>query len=118
MSHTKGPWTVVIDDTGGQYSGWPSIEASTELDISIVHRAGFHHEFWDAHSGLSETLANARLIASAPDLLEALETATIALDNALRSAGTSTAGYIATRKLMAKAKTEARAAIAQATETP
>ena len=78
--HTKGPWRVCVDDTGGQYSGWPSIAASEELDTTVIHRAGFHHEFWDWHPGLPEALANAHLIAAAPDLLEALEDARAQLE--------------------------------------
>ena len=58
----------------------------------------------------------ARLIAAAPQLLEALELALSAFDNSLRSAGTSTAGFIATRKLLAKAQKAATAAIKAATE--
>lgn len=42
----------------------------------------------------------------------ALGLAEKAFDNALRSAGTSVAGFIATRKLMARAQTAARAALA------
>ena len=47
-------------------------------------------------------------------LVEALELALSALDNSLRSAGTSTAGFIATRKLMAKAQTQGRAVLSEA----
>jgi hypothetical protein len=73
--HTPGPWHVVIDDTGGPYSGWPEIVAEEKLDTTIIHRAGFHHEFWDWHPGLPESLANARLISAAPDMLKALRRA-------------------------------------------
>ena len=45
-------------------------------------------------------------------LREALKLALSAFDNSLRSAGTSTAGFIATRKLMAKAQSAAKAALA------
>lgn len=44
-------------------------------------------------------------------LLKALELALSAFDNSLRSAGTSTAGFIASRRLMAKAQREARVAV-------
>jgi hypothetical protein len=69
--HTPGPWSVVIDDTGGEFTGWPSIVASPEIDCAVIHRAGFKKEFWGDLSQ-RECIANARLIASAPDLLEAL----------------------------------------------
>lgn len=71
-THTPGPWAVSIDDTGGNFSGWPSVQAAPERDVSVVHRAGFKQEFWGDLSQ-RECLANARLIAAAPDLLTALQ---------------------------------------------
>ena len=47
------------------------------------------------------------------DLLKALQMAENALDNALRSEGISTGGYIATRQLMAEAQTHARKVISR-----
>ena len=70
-SFTPGPWTVQVDDTGGIFSGWPSVQASPEIDAAIVHRAGFRQEHWGELS-LRETTANAHLIAAAPDLYAAL----------------------------------------------
>jgi hypothetical protein len=40
------PWRVVIDDTGGEFSGWPSIAAAPDADMAIVHLHGFKQEFW------------------------------------------------------------------------
>jgi hypothetical protein len=57
---TPGPWRVVIDDTGGPESGWPSIW-SDNADKSPVHQHGFHQEFWHDLS-LLEAIANAELI--------------------------------------------------------
>lgn len=54
-------WTVVIDDTGGQFSGWPSV-SSEEEDRTILHRAGFKQEFWDGPS-LHEAKQIAQLVA-------------------------------------------------------
>ena len=71
--HTPGPWIVRLDDTGGQFTGWPSVVATDELDCSIVHRAGFKQEYWGDLSQC-EAIANARLIAAAPDLLAELKT--------------------------------------------
>ena len=71
-SHTPGPWHIRIDDTGGPFTGWPSVEAAEDLDCSIIHRAGFKQEFWGELSQ-REAVANARLIAAAPDLLEQLQ---------------------------------------------
>jgi len=71
MSHTPGPWSVIIDDTGDQFTGWPSVVSSPDLDATIIHRSGFKQEFWGDLSQ-RESIANARLIAAAPDLLESL----------------------------------------------
>ena len=76
MSETKptpGPWRIVIDDDGNPLSGRPMIAAAPELDCAIVHWDGFEQEFWESARGKKEMHANARLIAAAPDLLEALE---------------------------------------------
>jgi hypothetical protein len=71
--HTPGPWRSIIDDTGGQWSGWPlCITAENEDDKSVVRPGGQWPYEWDAEISQREAVANARLIASAPDLLEAL----------------------------------------------
>lgn len=38
-------WKVVIDDTGGPFTGWPSV-CSDEENRCVIHRAGFKHDFW------------------------------------------------------------------------
>lgn len=68
---TPGPWRMIADDTGGQFAGWPSVVATPERDLAIVHRAGFKQEYWEGE-GLRVSLANAKLIAAAPDLYAAL----------------------------------------------
>ena len=55
-----------------------------------------------------------RLVVEKVKLVEALQLAFSAIDNSLRSAGASTAGFIATRKLMAKAQDQVRAALDEA----
>lgn len=40
------PVRVIIDDSGDQFSGWPSVEASEAADLCLIHRAGFKQEFW------------------------------------------------------------------------
>ena len=66
---TPGPWTVVIDDTGGQWTGWPiSIAAANEEDKSIVRPGGQWPYEWDAAMSQREAIANAHLIAAAPEL--------------------------------------------------
>lgn len=69
--HTKHPWFVTQDDTGGPFTMWPSIVAEEEVDATIVHRAGFKQEFWGKLS-LQEATANAHLMAAAPELRDAL----------------------------------------------
>jgi hypothetical protein len=71
--HTLGPWHVVIDDDGNPLSGRPGVFASDELDCGIVHWDGFIQPYWRSARGDKEIHANARLIAAAPELLEALE---------------------------------------------
>ena len=40
-----GNWEAIIDDTGDEFTGWPSV-ISEEADAAIVHRAGFKQEYW------------------------------------------------------------------------
>ena len=71
---TPGPWTVFIDDTGGQWTGWPiSIAAANEEDKSIVRPGGQWPYEWDAAMSQREAIANAHLIAAAPELYAALQ---------------------------------------------
>jgi hypothetical protein len=68
---TPGPWTVFCDDTGGEFTGWPSVQAPEYLDTAVVHRAGFRQKYWGDLSQ-RECIANARLISAAPELLAEL----------------------------------------------
>lgn len=62
---TPGPWHLILDDTGGPFTRWPGVIAAPELDLTVIHRAGFKQEFWgDTNIRVAE--ANARLIAAAP----------------------------------------------------
>lgn len=73
MKHTPGPWKLFIDDTGGQWSGWPlCIDAENDDDKTVVRTGGQWPYEWDAAMSQREAVANARLIAAAPELLEAL----------------------------------------------
>ena len=74
--HTPGPWAVQ-DDNAGVYYVNPRIEAGEDIndprhDSIIARCTGF-----GAFSGIedAEVEANARLIAAAPELLEALREA-------------------------------------------
>jgi hypothetical protein len=61
---TPRPWRVIVDDTGGPFTGWPSITSTPEVDTTVVHRAGFKQEYWGEASE-RETHANAALIVRA-----------------------------------------------------
>ena len=65
-AHTPGPWTV-RRPLGGVHGGYPYQITNTEKPAKIITA-------WGAISrrASAEGEANARLIASAPDLLEAL----------------------------------------------
>lgn len=38
-------WRVIIDDTGGTFSGWPSVWSDT-ADYSAIHQNGFTQKYW------------------------------------------------------------------------
>jgi hypothetical protein len=77
------------------------VSASDELDCSIVHRAGFKQEYWGDLSQ-REAIANARLIASAPELLEALKLAMQDWEN-MRVVSSASRAHKAARAAIAKA---------------
>jgi len=65
---TPGPWRLIPYDAGDKpWRVAPMVAASDDLDCAIVHWAGFAQEHWQSARGVREILANARLIASAPD---------------------------------------------------
>lgn len=72
QKYTPGPWHVIIDDCS-HLAGRPGIFASDKLDCAIVHWDGFVQQHWRSARGDKEIQANARLIAAAPELLEALQ---------------------------------------------
>lgn len=71
---TPGPWSVFIDDSGDKWTGWPlSIDAVTDPDKTVVRTGGHWPYEWETATSQREAVANAHLIAAAPDLYAALE---------------------------------------------
>lgn len=54
-------WRVVIDDTGGPHSGWPSVCSDTE-DRCVLHVNGFYQEYWQGPTR-KEALQISQLVA-------------------------------------------------------
>lgn len=75
MTHTKGPWKVFVNDSGGEWTGWPmSINAPSVHEDCVVVRTGGQYPYaWDYRVSQAEAVANAHLIAASPKMLEALE---------------------------------------------
>lgn len=75
--HTPGPWEWVGSNLlyGGQ-RGYDEILAARDDGKPY----GMHSALIDHHWNQEQAIANARLIASAPDLLEALKALTHSLD--------------------------------------
>lgn len=103
--HTPGPWQVGSDPTREHMCEVMTAAYAERLDLSPTHKVICRTwtpepEPLAAFIGFSraECLANARLIAAAPDLLDALE-------GVLRVADRSTAEFNAARAAIAKAKT-------------
>ena len=66
MSHTPGPW-IVTNDVGAHVIRGADVAHTTESGLQFTHR-NYVASIW---GGYHE--ADARLIAAAPDLLEALQ---------------------------------------------
>lgn len=66
--HTPGPWSLIVDDAGDGSEIYG-------FDVSAPNGRGI--AYYDANDD-PETEANARLIAAAPELLEALKAVELA----------------------------------------
>jgi hypothetical protein len=64
MSHTKGPWKL----SGGQSHHIVDADANIEIAKALSSQS------YLGPKSKAESMANARLIAAAPEMLEALET--------------------------------------------
>lgn len=70
---TAGPWKAFIDDSGGQWAGWPlSIDATNITDKTVVRTGGQWPYEWDAKTSQDEAVANARFIAASRELVPAM----------------------------------------------
>ena len=75
--HTSGPWKVYHQELRKQFPGHKIIEVQDDHGYAVVQWSGF-----DNSDRLKNVhLANARLIAAAPDLLAALHIAAQYVDN-------------------------------------
>ena len=84
---TPGPWKEFIDDSSGQWTGWPlSIDATSIEDKCVVRTGGQWPYEWDAKTSQHEACANARFIAAARDLVPALADRLEAQEALLREA--------------------------------
>lgn len=75
MSHTPAPWIVEHDEDKGTVQIWAgsAIEDRHKGTWSSVGCMNLYNAVYNDSEGDKECLANARLIAAAPDLLEALK---------------------------------------------
>lgn len=115
MTHTPGPWKVEHDDTPwtegdaeiAQAEGLPF--GSTLILFSII--GGLEDEvvarcefgMGDKHEDQERQRANARLIAAAPEMLEALGELVASLDWEEKRSGRTYAGYENAKAAIAKA---------------
>ena len=82
MKNTPGPWHIEMDHPNGDDTEYPMTVRSQEIPKSnqmADYRGSIVCSFKEAHGfrehALEEAEANARLIAAAPDLLEACQIA-------------------------------------------
>lgn len=125
-THTPGPWTVgrTLTDPGPDYvdtlihGGGYGIARILAGDAILNGPNSNSNLAGDYAEAVAEREANARLIAAAPELLDALDKAERELSHWNQWATTTRPGYEKSEgwKLTCKAINTARAAIAKATE--
>jgi len=105
MQHTKGPWTVGMRN--GHNASMIFANDDNEA-VCSVYDIALHTPLEDLKERDAKGLANARLIADAPDLLEALQNMMGLFDNAVYRR------KLAEDTLYSESIATARAAIAKA----
>ena len=73
-NHTPGPWAVLPEEADKDYLRIRGTRLGCRYKVANVHMP----RLWESHYGLrdrenAESLANARLIAAAPEMLDALD---------------------------------------------
>lgn len=101
-SHTPGPWKVVEQDAEGH-----AVIESADGEACVAYTAG-----WYRDDGRNDGPANARLIAAAPKLADAL--AYIAENDALDALGQADDSDVTTIEVTVGWLREVRAALAKA----
>ena len=100
VKHTPGPWHQDLDD----------ITNDAGHTVCVVSFGDTDGADWDE----AESNCNARLIAAAPDLLAALESAALTMDNAANLLLGDTDENVAIAEYLTACAMSARAAIAKA----
>lgn len=80
---TPGPWSPFIDDSSGEWTGWPlSINADRITDKTVVRPGGFYPYSWDAKTSQHEAVANANHLARCdPDTIRSISDAFKAMED-------------------------------------
>lgn len=104
--HSPGPWNVFLCDDGSQWTGWPlAIYAANDEDKNVVRPGGYYPYTWDRAMSEAEAVANAYLIAAAPDMLKAILASLPALEAAANAGNASArAAIILSRAALERAK--------------
>ena len=114
-SHTPGPWTVLPEEADKDYLRIRGTRLGGRYKVANVHMQRLlesHYVLRDREN--AESWANARLIAAAPDLLEALQSVWLWAEN--QSDAQSKGGHETFDLMMLREQRDiARAAIARAT---
>jgi hypothetical protein len=112
MSHTPGPWTVGNTVNGINYNAnivyAPSADPRAANGVAQVYGIAMHRGVHELPGVSAVGLANARLIAAAPELLEACKAAVLTLEKLAEQQARPDAWWVADQKklLAAIAKAE------------